>query len=58
LTRTGALGRATLASLTGARPWLVLILFGQIVVLVLYALARRRSACVAPSLGHEAKPAP
>jgi hypothetical protein len=48
LTRTGALGRATLANLTGARPWLVLIVFGQIVALVLYGLARRRSACVAP----------
>jgi uncharacterized membrane protein YedE/YeeE len=55
LTRTGALGRATLASLTGARPWLVLIVFGQLVGLTLYALARRRSTHVAASSGDEPK---
>lgn len=55
LTRTGALGRVTLASLTGARPWLVLIVFGQLVGLTLYALARRRSTHVAASSGDEPK---
>ena len=42
LTRTGVLGRVTVASLTGARPWLVLTVFGQVTAVVLYALARRR----------------
>jgi uncharacterized protein len=39
LTRTGGLGRATLAGLTGARPWLVLLVFGQVVGIVSYVLA-------------------
>ena len=40
LTRTGALGRVTFASLAGATPWLVLLVFGQVVVLVLLLIAR------------------
>lgn len=56
LTRTGALGRATLASLTGARPWLVLIVFCQVAVLLLYALARRRPD-LAQADGSESAPA-
>jgi len=40
LARVGALGRVTFAGLTGASPWLVLLVFGQIVVLVLVLIAR------------------
>lgn len=40
LARVGALGRVTFASLSGASPWLVLLVFGQIVVLVLILIAR------------------
>ncbi len=40
LTRVGALGRITLAELAGASPWLVLLVFGQVVVLVLLLIAR------------------
>lgn len=40
LARVGALGRVTLASLTGASPWLVLLVFGQVVALVLILIAR------------------
>lgn len=40
LARVGALGRVTFASLAGASPWLVLLVFGQIVVLVLILIAR------------------
>lgn len=42
LTRAGALGRATVASLTGASPWLVLLVLGEAIVLVLYVIGRRR----------------
>ena len=41
LARVGALGRVTVAGLAGARPWLVPLVFGQLVVLVLALLARR-----------------
>jgi uncharacterized membrane protein YedE/YeeE len=40
LARVGALGRVTFASLTGASPWLVLLVFAQVVVLVLILIAR------------------
>jgi uncharacterized membrane protein YedE/YeeE len=40
LTRVGALGRVTFASLAGANPWLVLVVFGQAVALVLILIAR------------------
>jgi uncharacterized membrane protein YedE/YeeE len=40
LARVGALGRVTFASLSGASPWLVLLVFGQAVVLVLILIAR------------------
>ena len=46
LARVGALGHVTFASLGGASPWLVLLVFGQIVVLVLILIAgvgRKRS---------------
>ena len=39
LARVGALGRVTFASLAGASPWLVLLVFGQMVVLVLMLIA-------------------
>lgn len=39
LARVGALGRVTLASLAGANSWLVLLVFGQVVVLVLILIA-------------------
>ena len=40
LARVGALGRVTFASLAGASSWLVLLVFGQVVVLVLMLIAR------------------
>ncbi|MBX3126311.1 MAG: YeeE/YedE family protein [Polyangiaceae bacterium] len=40
LARVGALGRVTFASLAGASPWLVLLVFAQVVVLVLMLIAR------------------
>ena len=39
LARVGALGRVTVASLSGASPWLVLLVFGQLIVLVLILIA-------------------
>ncbi len=47
LTRVGALGRPTLATWTGASPWLLLVVFGEVVALVLYLIARRSRAAVA-----------
>jgi uncharacterized membrane protein YedE/YeeE len=40
LARVGALGRVTLAELCGANPWLVLLVFCQLVLLVLRVTAR------------------
>jgi hypothetical protein len=40
LAGVGALGRVTFASLSGASPWLVLLVFGQVVALVLVLIAR------------------
>ncbi len=40
LSRVGALGHVTFASLTGANPWLVLLVFGQAMLLVLVLVAR------------------
>jgi uncharacterized protein len=40
LARVGVLGRVTFASLTGASPWLVLLVFGQAVLLMLILIAR------------------
>jgi hypothetical protein len=40
LARVGAFGRVTFAELAGASPWLVLLVFGQTLVLVLVLLAR------------------
>lgn len=40
LTRVGSLGRVTLAGLTGASPWLVLMVFAQAVALVLLLVGR------------------
>jgi uncharacterized protein len=50
LRQVGALGRITFAELAGASPWLVLLVFAQLVVLVLLLLARRGTA----DRGHEA----
>ncbi len=54
LTRMGALGHVTFASLSGANPWLLLLVFGEIVALVLYAIRTRARA---PSTSAEASPA-
>ncbi len=40
LARVGTLGRVTVAGLAGASPWLVLLVFGQLVVLMLMLTAR------------------
>lgn len=40
LSRAGAYGRITMAGLTGASPWLVLLVFAQAVALVLILIAR------------------
>jgi hypothetical protein len=40
LARVGSLGRVTVAGLAGASPWLVLLVFGQLVVLMLMLTAR------------------
>lgn len=40
LARVGALGRVTLAELCGASPWLVLIVFGELCLIVLRLTAR------------------
>jgi hypothetical protein len=40
LSRTGALGRITFASLLGVSPWLVLLVFGELVAVVLLLVAR------------------
>jgi len=40
LMRVGSLGSITLAELLGASPWLVLLVFGQVVALVLLLIAR------------------
>ena len=40
LGRVGSLGRVTLAGLTGASPWLVLLVFAQAVALVLLLVGR------------------
>ena len=40
LARVGSLGRVTFAGLVGASPWLVLLVFGQAVVLALLLMAR------------------
>ncbi len=40
LMRVGALGRVTFAGLVGASPWLVLLVFGQLVLLLFLWLAR------------------
>jgi hypothetical protein len=42
LTRTLALGRIGLATLAGTSPWLTLLVFGELVALVLYLIARSR----------------
>jgi hypothetical protein len=41
LSRVGALGRVTIAELAGASPWLVLLVFAEVAVLVLALVARR-----------------
>jgi hypothetical protein len=41
LMRVGNLGRVTLAGLAGASPWLVLLVFGQAVLLLFVLLDRR-----------------
>jgi len=40
LAKTGSLGRITLADMLGANPWLVIIVFTQLVVVVLLLIAR------------------
>jgi len=40
LARVGNLGHVTLAQLLGASPWLVLLVFGELVVIVLVLVAR------------------
>ena len=43
LARIGALGRVTFASLAGTSPWLLLVLFAELVALLFYVLARREA---------------
>lgn len=43
LRRVGDLGRVTLADLVGASPWLVLLVFGEAVLLLFVLLDSRRS---------------
>jgi len=50
LMRVGALGRVTFAGLVGANPWLVLLVFGQLVLLLFLVLTddtrkRTHAAC-------------
>lgn len=40
LARAGNLGRVTIATLSGASPWLVVLVFAEVVVLVLLLIAR------------------
>jgi len=40
LARVGSLGRVTIAGVAGANPWLVTLVFGQVVVLFLFLLDR------------------
>lgn len=40
ITRVAPLGRTTLPALLGANPWLVILVFGELVVVALYAIAR------------------
>lgn len=40
LARTAVLGRTSLPVLLGVNPWLVIVVFGELVVLVLHAMAR------------------
>lgn len=40
LARVGALGRVTIAGLSGASPWLVLLVFAQVVLLLFVLIAR------------------
>ncbi len=40
LSRIGSLGRVTFAQLLGASPWLVLLVFGELVIIVLVLVAR------------------
>jgi len=40
LSRIGSLGRVTFAQLLGASPWLVLLVFGEVVIIVLVLVAR------------------
>lgn len=40
LTRVGGLGRVTFADLLGARPWLVLLVFAELVLLLLFVTRR------------------
>ena len=44
LARVGVVGRVTLAGLAGASPWLVLLVFGQVVTIALVLVARVRPA--------------
>lgn len=44
LTRVGVLGHVTFTSLSGANPWLLLLVFGELVALVLYAIRKRTPA--------------
>lgn len=44
LTKLGTLGRVSFAALLGANPWLVLLLFTELVALVLVLIAPRRQA--------------
>jgi uncharacterized protein len=38
--RSAALGRTTLPALLGVNPWLVIVVFGEFVIVVLYAIGR------------------
>lgn len=49
LSRVGSYGRITLAGLTGASPWLVLLVFAQAVALVLILIGRSVRASEPPS---------
>lgn len=53
LTRAGSLGRVTFASLLGASPWLVLMVFVEVVALVLYLIGRSRSPDQRPKTGSQ-----
>lgn len=45
LTRVGGLGRVTFADLVGAKPWLALLVFAELVSLLLFVTRRAGGEC-------------